>query len=84
MIASELSFPSTKSTNCVRQQTTALDYHFPANMLWNSWIHLSLRNESVERIYLNECISDAFIPDNVKPDIDREIDAKTYSRVETV
>jgi hypothetical protein len=26
----------------------------------------------------------AFIPDNVKPDIDRESDAKTYSQGETV
>jgi hypothetical protein len=26
----------------------------------------------------------AFIPDNVKPDMDRESDAKTYSRGETV
>jgi hypothetical protein len=33
----------------------------------------------VERISLNECISDAYIPDKSKPDIDRESDAETYT-----
>jgi hypothetical protein len=54
-------------------------------LLQNSCIQLSLRNESV----LNESLSMnvfqmrgmAFIPDKVKPDIDRESDTKTYTGV---
>jgi hypothetical protein len=51
--------------------------------LRNSWIQLSLQNESV----LNKSLSMnvfqmrgmAFIPDKVKPDIDRESDAKGWT-----
>jgi hypothetical protein len=57
-------------------------------VLSNSLIQLSLQNESVEPISLNECISNAghgfLCLTKVKPDKDRESDAKTYSRGETV
>jgi hypothetical protein len=48
---------------------------------------LSLQNELVERIYLNECISNAgpgFYTQTLKPDMHRESDAMTYSQSETV
>jgi hypothetical protein len=45
------------------------------NVLWNSWIQLSLRNEPVECISLNECISDSwhcflYLTIYAKPDIE--------------
>jgi hypothetical protein len=47
-------------------------------VLWNSWIQLSLLlNESLSMsVFQKRGI--AFIPDNMKPDIDGESDAKTY------
>jgi hypothetical protein len=54
-------------------------------VLRNSWIQLSLQNESA----LNESRSMnvfrmrvmTFTPDKSKPDIDRESDTKTYTRL---
>jgi hypothetical protein len=57
-----------------------LKYSLHEGVLWNSWIQLSLRNESA----LNESLSMKvfhilYVPDKSKPDIDRESEAKTYT-----
>jgi hypothetical protein len=45
---------------------------------------MNLLNESLSMYDVFQMRGIAFIPDNVIPDIDRESDAKTYSRGETV
>jgi hypothetical protein len=66
------------------QKKIGADAYLHTYLLWNSWIQLSLQNESV----LNESLSMnvfrmwgmAFIPDKLEPDIDRDSDEGELSR----